>query len=241
MNPEKHIFSIYFQDLQSNSGQQIIRDESVVHRIKTILRLHENEEIILFNGRQIASATLGSLSNKFITVTITQVTNAVALKPDVVWFLPILERDAFEQALQFLAVVGVNHIQPIITEKSRHAWGSVKDYERAHKMLIAGCEQAKQFVIPELLPVQKFTTLSWQTLPQTRLFCDPQGQPLFDVLQSLNKQALACFVGPEGDLTQHEKEMLKQNQFQFCALTPTILKAVDAVTVVGGILRTFYK
>jgi RsmE family RNA methyltransferase len=242
MNPEKHIFACYYQLLNSIQGNQIISDESLLHRIKNILRLKEGELLILFNDAHHASAKIIALNNKAITVQIKIVQESHALKPDILWLLPLLERESFEQTLNFLAVVGVNQIQPIITEKSRHAWGSPKDYERARKVMIAGCEQAKQFKIPDLLEAKKLDAFGWYSLPQNKFFFDPQGAPFFEILPSVkNKSAFCCFIGPEGDLVAHEKELLKKNNFQFCSLTPTILKAVDANTVVAGILRSYFK
>ncbi len=239
MNQDKHIFAIYTELLKPKIGNQIIADDILVHRLKNILRLQEGESVLLFNGQHKAQATIESFNNKLVAIRIDKVDEAQSIKPDIIWLLPILDREAFEQALTFLAVVGVTTIQPLITQKSRRAWGSSKDYERAQKMLIAGCEQSKQFVIPTILPVKEFTAYEWNALPATRLFFDAAGSPLFEALQQFHGTLpLCCFVGPEGDLTAMEKEVLKNQQFRFCALTSNILRAVDAITVVSGMLRT---
>ena len=47
-------------------------------------------------------------------------------------------------------------------------------------------------------------------------------------------------VGPEGDLTQEEKDYLKQQGFVFCRLTPTVLRARQAVALGLGILRSYF-
>ena len=46
-------------------------------------------------------------------------------------------------------------------------------------------------------------------------------------------------VGPEGDLTLEEKAYLKQLGFVFCALTPTVLRAQQAVALGLGVLRSY--
>jgi len=45
-------------------------------------------------------------------------------------------------------------------------------------------------------------------------------------------------IGPEGDLTAQEKELLKERGVQFLRLTPTILRAQQAVVVAMGIFRS---
>lgn len=242
MNPEKHIFAVYTESLKPKTGNQTIIDEALVHRLKNILRLRENESIIFFNGQHKAESVIQSYATKSISFRVETVDSTKELKPELVWLLPILERESFEQALTFLAVVGVNSVQPLITQKSRRAWGSAKDYERAQKMLIAGCEQAKQFVIPTILPVKEFSAFEWNALPATRLFFDAAGSTLFDTLKQLHGTLpICCFVGPEGDLSSAEKNLLKIQQFIFCGLTPTILRAVDAITIVAGIVKIYFK
>ncbi len=46
-------------------------------------------------------------------------------------------------------------------------------------------------------------------------------------------------IGPEGDLTKEEKAYLKEQGFLFCALTPTVLRAQQAVALGLGILRSY--
>ena len=43
-------------------------------------------------------------------------------------------------------------------------------------------------------------------------------------------------IGPEGDLTMQEKDLLKERDVQFLRLTPTVLRAQQAVAVSMGIL-----
>ena len=49
---------------------------------------------------------------------------------------------------------------------------------------------------------------------------------------------IVLMVGPEGDLMGDEKAYLNGNGFVFCQLTPTILRAQQAVTVSVGALRS---
>ncbi len=53
-----------------------------------------------------------------------------------------------------------------------------------------------------------------------------------------NSDALVICSGPEGDLTCEEKRMLADANFLFCALTPTVLRAQQAVAVGLGSFRS---
>ncbi|MBA3536704.1 MAG: RNA methyltransferase, partial [Tatlockia sp.] len=134
-------------------------------------------------------------------------------------------------------------IQPLTTRKTGRSWGDEKELQRAQKILVAAAEQAKQFVVPVLLPV--FSLELWLTKldkdNNCHLFFDAAGDPLSEVLPKLSKnnyQELIILSGPEGDLTLAEKEDLKRSNFIFSKLTPTILRAQQAVTIGLGILRS---
>jgi len=44
--------------------------------------------------------------------------------------------------------------------------------------------------------------------------------------------------GPEGGLTKQEEDLLKENDFEFYVLTPTVLRSVEAVAVGLGSVRS---
>jgi 16S rRNA (uracil1498-N3)-methyltransferase len=76
-----------------------------------------------------------------------------------------------------------------------------------------------------------------------KIFFDPDGATLMTVLERLIKTegTTVLFVGPEGDLTDQEKVLLKQNGFIFCALTPTILRACEAIALGAGVVRSIVR
>lgn len=67
---------------------------------------------------------------------------------------------------------------------------------------------------------------------------DPSGQSMLGLFDSQTTEAYVVMVGPEADLTQQEKDSVQHAGFSFYRLTPTILKAVDAVSLVAGIIRS---
>jgi RsmE family RNA methyltransferase len=77
-----------------------------------------------------------------------------------------------------------------------------------------------------------------------KIFFDPSGESCFKLTSFLKEQTnltdIICIVGPEGDLTENEKKFLKQNNFSFYALTPTILRSELAATLATGILRSLF-
>ena len=73
-----------------------------------------------------------------------------------------------------------------------------------------------------------------------RLFFDVDGQPLLQAAQQLvdAHATYTLFVGPEADLTDGEKEQLKKSGWSVIRLTPTVLRAQQAIVLAAGAIRS---
>lgn len=227
-----------------------ITDPELVHRLGTVLRLSKSETLILFDTHHNLHAVIARIEpKKSILIEILSIEPNTILEPAITWILPMLKRDAFEAAIYTLAELGVQTIQPVLTSKIHKVITTEKELMRYRKIMIAACEQAKQFIIPDLKPLLPFALF----LPQiasvnenldakrAKIFFDAQGDSCFEIIKKLDNQkiseVIAC-TGPEADLTELEKQLLRDQGFNFCALTKTTLRAEQAITVGAGILRS---
>jgi 16S rRNA (uracil1498-N3)-methyltransferase len=245
---EKHEFAFFTPEVTqfTRIGQEyVLYDKELVHRLATVIRIETDEKIILFNELHAITCTIISCSKKEIKIIVNSRSEHTQLRPHIAWLLPLLERTAFENAIETLTVMGATNIIPVITEKSRKKWGSEKDCDRARRLMIAAAEQSKQFILPE---IQESLTLETALKKEkdnkkAGIFFDAAGKPAWDVLEIIRKNNptdIISLVGPEGDLTLKEKELIKQHDFIFCTLTPTILRADAAITVGMGLLRSCF-
>lgn len=247
MKKEKHEFAIFTPEvarLLKLQAEYAVSDKELVNRMTTILRSALHDTIILFDQHYNVRCQVSAVAKKEITVRVLERHTHNFLSPHIIWFLPLLEREAFEDALTALTVMGIQDVYPIITDKSRTTWGNEKERDRAHRVMIAACEQSKQFCLPtihETLRIDAVEAICFQKKITQKLFFDAQGNAACDVINLCKKekvQVLACCVGPEGDLTQQEKACMEKAGFIFCALTPTILRASVAVQVAAGLMRS---
>ena len=106
----------------------------------------------------------------------------------------------------------------------------------------AAAEQSKNFAFPKLLgPIALDAAIKTIHRDAIRIFFDPEGCNLTNIITSINTSLstrIVLVIGPEGDLTADEKAYLNCNGFVFCRLTPTIMRAQQAVTVALGALRS---
>lgn len=251
-NEEKHEFAFFFESLSvvvqstvSVGTEIVLLDESLFHRIKTVVRLVPGDGCVFFNRDISVLCTITEfIGKKQIRCVIDEKRLNSALVPEITFLLPLLKRDDYEQALYVLAELGVTTVQLVFTQKSRSSWDSKKDMERAHRIVISAAEQSKNFVYPfikEPLLLSAALTMISRAAP-IKLFFDPLGGPFLSVVDCKQLQNhYVLLVGPEGDLSSQEKEQIKKEKFIFCALTPTILRSVQAVSLGAGMVRSLVR
>ncbi len=245
MRDAGHEFALYVSGLSNfdygKSDRYVLQDPQLVHRISRVLRLHPEDLLILFDANMHFVAHIVSIEKKRIVCAIKEVKQNVQIVPHITLWLPLLKREAFEQAIYSAVELGVNDIQFIHTAKEQRHWHGKREFERLHNIMVAAAEQSKNFALPTLHEPQSLDVLLDQSKGAQCIFFDVEGKPLLEVAQGLNKvphQNYVVFIGPEGDLTEHEKFQLQKMPFLFVHLTPTILRAQQAVAVGVGALRS---
>lgn len=261
---QKHIFALYTEYIsfitrnikdfnQINTIHEIsgTKNQELIYRISVVLRLNPKDKIILFDNSFNAEIVILKITlKKAIIIEILNLIPNKKLEPFITWCLPILKKAAFEESLYNLGQLGIQVIQVLITDKSQNwFFNQNKEILRSEKILVAASEQAKNYNIPKLLAPIKFDQWilgsKYSLENDYKIFFDPEAdlntKNLVDKLNTINtiqNIKITGFCGPEGDLSLREKELLKNNDFNFYSLTPTILRAQEAVTIGAGIIRS---
>lgn len=245
MIDNKHCFALYYPDISSHKARSLVLSAKVdvAHRIMHVLRLSKNEEIILFDREHHATCHIDSVSAKDVVLTIQKIVPNVVYKPVIIGILPLLKREAFDEAIYLLTEAGVSDIQLVSTKKAHRAWGGAKERERIERVITAAAEQSKNFSFPRVIdpvPLEKVVTVYSNNL----MVGAPEGERLSHVIARLEKekpQQVAFLVGPEADFTSDEKAMLRKGNSHFVSLTPTILRAQQASFLGASLLRSVLK
>lgn len=245
----KHEFALYVTDLHKLSATNIftLQDPELVVRVNSVLRLQPGENCVLFNATHHARCKVRSVNKKSVEFELLEKQENAVLQPKATCFLPLLKRDDLETALYAAVELGASVVQLVLTEKVQRAWGGAKEFERLQRIMIAAAEQSKNFALPTLhAPIaleQALDTINKQSakLKAAKLFFDLGGTSGLSVMQELSAQKHAeiiLLVGPEGDLTDAEKQLVLQQGFVTCTLTPTVLRAASAFSLGLGLVRS---
>lgn len=240
---EKHKFSFFCSSIIVKDHHLIITDEKLAVRLVNIVRLRTKDECIFFDAQQSYLVKLESLNNRCIEAEVITSKLHTSLKPELIVLAPLLKKAAFEEVMYACVEMGATEIYPLITQKVQQRWDTKKDNERLTNIMIAAAEQSKQFVFPILHDLQQLTANLISSIKKNSpgIFFDVDGKPAFEVFSELKKtnpERILLLWGPEGDLSKEEKEMVAAAGMNFCALTPTILRAQQAAMLGLGMARS---
>lgn len=249
-----HLFACYMPSLSTLLGNKEIGEELAFfdkplwHRLTRVLRLPADSLVILFDNRVNLTLKLGLIlagQQAYVRGTIEAIAYQEALTPHITLALGLLKRPALAEAAYLATQMGVTTFIPLLTEKIQQRWEKDRDTKKLLNIAIAAAEQSKNYTFPLFqeamsLPIWLKTIAEGKVLSK-KVFFDPHGEPLLPFLQEIaskHYQSLIVVVGPEGGLTLQEQNMLIDQGFEKIALTPTILRSVEAVAVGIGSLRS---
>jgi 16S rRNA (uracil1498-N3)-methyltransferase len=238
MHTKAHEFALFSEILPSKTDLVII-DKALHHRITQVLRLNVNDLFVVFNKQQHQQLRIIAITKNSLTVALLADQKNILYTPSVTLLLPILKREALEEALYAATELGATNVILVNTTKVQRHWQD-RELERLERVCIAAAEQSKNYAFPTIsVPVNLSAALAKLPATAQRIIFTPTGSP---ILEMLNEQQdvhdFVLMVGPEGDLTADEYQLLKQHAFNACALTPTVLRAQQAMTIGLGIVRS---
>lgn len=238
---DKHIFSIYtpnFFDKNYKVGmEKKVIDEDIVHRLVKVLRIEVGQRIIFFDQYYHGIIKILDISKKYFSIKVITFEKNSNPSAEIKFLLPLLKKEALEEAVYSLAEIGVSEIQLVITQKSRQRLLHEKEFQRLESIIIAAAEQSKNYIFPKIYaPIDLFDLELGSDF--SKIIFDAQGISFFEFRsKKLPQEKICLLIGPEGGLTQEELQRLESLSFKKCRLTPTILRAVQAVAIGAALFK----
>lgn len=204
-------------------------------QIRSVLRLREGDEVILFDGSGIeATATLTAVNAGGVDVEI-----ASTCRPDretaliVTVGLALIRGERFELALQKLTEVGVRAIVPLATDHAvvnyRRPGEWLKKADRFRRIIVEAMEQSERVtdvVLEEPVSLDDFLSRFNVIALTERADARPLSRFRFD-------DQVTLAIGPEGGWSARERELIACNATQ-ASLGGLILRAETAAIVAAA-------
>lgn len=236
---DKHIFAIYSQQLTIAGSSIFCSSTEAFHRVRRVLHLSVGEEVILFDGKTKHECTISGLNDKkeMLNLEVKKSEPITPLAPSITLLCCLTKKEAFEEIAYHAGQLGITALQPVISKKIHRNWLTPKDIIRIEKLIIAGCEQAKQYAIPALLPAIEIH----EAAKTDRLLTAEAGHESLVSLCTNKQENYTILIGPEGGFSPEEIALLNNAKTKFFSLTPSILRSQEAVLLAAGIIRTAFK
>jgi 16S rRNA (uracil1498-N3)-methyltransferase len=212
-------------------GQSIDLDEDSAHYLRTVLRLKQDVELILFNGLGGEYlAILSEVSRKTVRVYIKEwLERDVESSLNVVFGLGISRGDRMDWAVQKSVELGVHTITPLMTNRCNVQVKADKEMQKLqHWQKIAqhASEQSGRTIVPVLNPITELE--NWITMQNgLKIFLDPYAEFSLKQLQP-QENLVTLLSGPEGGFTDTEREQAKAAGFIPVSLGKRILRTETA-------------
>ena len=225
---------------------QLNRDEA--HHLIRVRRVRVGERIEILNGRgAVLSCVVTAINGRDLELELADL--SVPAVPDIRTHLMVSvpKGKTFPGLLHKAVELGVAEITPLVTDNTEpdtdRLDGKAKRWE---VVLVEAVKQSGNPWLPRLHPPRRLESCL-NALEQGQLpLCaalQPDARPLLDVLEeaSLKTGIINILVGPEGDFSQREYELLRTTGCRFVSLGPLVLKVETAASLMAGTIGLFYR
>lgn len=221
------------------SGTAIEASAEQFNYLVNVLRMGDDSDILLFNGRDGEwKATLSLPTRKRLLMTPMEETRAQPAAADLHYLFAPLKVGRLDYLVQKAVEMGAGVIQPVTTQ---HVQGKITSMDRLRANVIEAAEQCGVLSVPEVAePVRLADLIEGWPRERRIIYCDEgdAGQNPLPILSGIKETQLALLVGPEGGFSEQERTMLRGLDFVTAIpLGPRILRADTAAVAAMAVIQ----
>lgn len=226
-----------------NVGNHIALDDDASHYVRSVLRLKQDQTIILFNGQGGEYLSrFSEVSRKTVRVEIEEFIDRDVESPLAVTLgLGISRGDRMDWAVQKAVELGVTQLTPLVTERCVIKFNDDKKQQRLHHwqgILQHAAEQSGRTRVPILGEIADLPI--WVSEQQgLRVFLDPYAEQALADLKPENKH-VTLLSGPEGGFSEQERQIAKAAGFIPIRMGARILRTETAVLSALSAVQTLW-
>ena len=214
-----------------NVGQIIQLDKAASNHLIRVLRLKNNQEFIIFNGRGGEFSCRLEIAGKLATTHILSFVETHNESPlNIHLFQGISKGDRMDFAIQKAVELGVNFITPVFCERTVvNLKGDrlAKKIQHWQSIAMSACEQSGRNILPLLNKSCLFDEAINHNSEDCRLILDPTSHKSMRTLSPETNQ-ISIYIGPEGGFSTTEVNAANDNDIIGVTLGPRILRTETA-------------
>jgi len=216
----------------SRPDTTLLEHDEFLHCTK-VLRNRENDKILLTdgNGNLFKSRILKINKNNCEIKTLKKVKSIKKIKKNHVVIAAIKSQSRLEWIVEKLTEIGIDEITFISTQNSER---SKINYKRIDKKIISALKQCKSLFKPkinEIISLNEFLEYDYDT--NNKYIADIASK--MKMKKNIKDKVSLIIVGPEGDFTKKEIDIIHKRGFKKITLGDQVLRS-ETAAVVGGYL-----
>lgn len=225
--------AIFERNKKFSIGDQFIVDDDRAHHLN-VVRTRVGDEIRIFDGHGCAyEAKVQAISKKAVSLEILS-SNEKKQQQQLVLFIGVPKKDAFEDILKIAVESGFTEIVPLTTTYSQFEY---VESDRFNKIIESALVQSNNYFWPMISPQLKLQDLnSLEFVLDTSILFSSFSEGKNDEVNKQIWHRTGVFIGPEAGFTPIEEEQILASKFKTLRkhLPCPILRAPTAVAVSAG-------
>ena len=221
---DERLFYVDPENIRDNSF--ILNKSESIHAIN-VLRLNVNDKIILIDGS--GKSYLGIITiiqSNIVEGTISNFIDGFGENKITINIAPsIIKRNRFEIMIEKATELGVKKIEPLIMHRSMR---KMINMDRCEKIILSAAKQCKRSSLPVLCKPVKF--IPWMEKFNGQCVAGNQSSDVnLKNLDLDTNNAIQIIIGPEGDYSQDEINVMDKSNVKFFTLGDRRLRAETAM------------
>jgi len=220
-----------------------IRDRAEVCHVRDVMRLKEGASVVIFDGKgREYGGDIKAIYKDKILVDIKSSRDISSEKELDVTLYQAIPKKNMDLIIEKAVELGITTIVPIVTDRTIPHMKN-KKIDRWKRIAMAASKQCGRVRLPDISDVMRFNdalTASRKTDLVLFAALDKDATPLSAILKGSKPNSISIFIGPEGDFSEQEIHMAKQEGCRICSLGPLVLRVETAAICVLSCLRYEY-
>lgn len=241
----------FFARPECIQGNRIYIRDKELHYLKDVLRLKKGASITVFDGGQKEYAgVIADVTNQEARVDIrsSRIVSGGAAACRIILAQAISKSTKIDFVVEKATELGVDEIMPVSAERAivrlnkQKLQDRQKRWQRIAQAASRQCGRPDVPVIRECMDV-KDALVVLKNCQMRLFFCiHKQAVKLQEILKNTcPPESIAVFIGPEGDFTEREADIARENGFNSASLGRRTLRSETAGLCVLSILNYLYR
>ena len=238
-----------FYVLPENVGRkEIVVEGREARHIRDVMRLSEKDAVVVFDGTgREYSGFIKEVDDKVKKIVVEIVTTKVPTEgegPQIVLAQALPKKGKMDYICEKATELGVSRIVPLVTSRTivRPEYQKCrKMVSRWKKIVVEAAKQCGRSDVPVVESITNFKDIAAKVDEYDLVlfaYLADTTVPLKDVLREVRAGKVLIFIGPEGDFTADEVQMVDRENCRFVSLGRRVLKSdtagLYALSVVGS-------